>query len=49
MRKQSIVAEMTGAFTAGDNKSRRPQRLGKNNEKNTSASSFKGKCYKCGK
>lgn len=47
VRKQSNVVEMVGALAIGNNKNRRPQRQGKNNEKNTR--SFKGKCYKCGK
>lgn len=49
VRKQSSVVDMTGAFAAGGNKNRRPQRQMKNTEKSMPASSFKIKCYKCGK
>lgn len=49
MRKQSNVVEIVGALATRSNKNRRPQRLGKNNEMNASTSSFKIKCYKCGK
>lgn len=49
VRKQSSVIEMTGALAARGNGNRRRQGYGKNHEKNTTASTFKGNCYKCGK